>query len=141
MLTRFVLAAFSAVLFAHSVEAETVLHCRLFDKDFPSGRNESWLVTETHLLQLGSRYEKLDILGLAHKRIVKRSADEISATWDAPPIEASYRYMFEVNTRTGSVVETAVSRLMSKTIYGKCWVVSHELDGAPIPPHEAWKLN
>jgi hypothetical protein len=36
MLTRFVLATFSVLLFARSVEAETILHCRLFDRDFRS---------------------------------------------------------------------------------------------------------
>lgn len=137
MLTRFVLTTVSVLLFTSSVTAETILHCRLFDRDFPlsrNERNESWLVTETHLLQLCSRYERCDVPGLAHKRIVRRSADEISATWDHP-IEGSYS--FEVNTLSGWVVETVGSRLIN----GKCLVVSHKLDGGPLPPHEEWKMN
>jgi hypothetical protein len=136
MITRLIFAVL-LLLFAQNAKAETVMHCKMSDRDFPSGRHESWIITDTHFRQLGARYEWLDLPGLAHKKITSRSEGVVAATWDHA-IEGTYS--FEANLGSGVVVETAISRLSNKTVYGKCWIIDRQLDGSVIPPHEEWKI-
>jgi hypothetical protein len=42
--------------------------------------------------------------------------------------------------RTGVAVETAISGLTNKTVYGTCWIIDRKLDGSEIPAHEEWKI-
>ena len=138
MTSRLILPVVLLFLFAQCAKAETVIHCRMFDRNYPSTeRNESWLITDTHFLQLGARYERPDMPGLANKKITSQSESVVAGTWDH---EIEGTYSFEVYLYTGMAVETSTSRRANRTAYGKCLILDRTLDGSEIPPRQEWKI-
>lgn len=134
----------SIALLGQSAQAATVMHCRMVDPKTYSGRHESWIINQTHFLQMTRFYEISDISALAHKKIIYRKDSVISATWDTgmesdPRLEDG-GYRFSINTDTGAAFETTSSLREREVVYGSCWIIDQKLDGSEIPPSKDWKI-